>query len=87
MAQPSILAEHPYLSQTTLYQFCHAYALVSSRAFIVDGYHGLAMVPIADALVVVNLTPFDTDSVLKVGSTIPTTIMFTWKCVLFDSST
>ncbi|KAH8116424.1 hypothetical protein DFH11DRAFT_1209779 [Phellopilus nigrolimitatus] len=29
--------------------FKHAYALVSSRAFIVDAYHGLAMVPIADA--------------------------------------
>ncbi|KAG1741063.1 hypothetical protein EDB19DRAFT_732191 [Suillus lakei] len=29
--------------------FCHAYSLVSSRAFLVDAYHGLAMVPIADA--------------------------------------
>ncbi|KAI0272662.1 hypothetical protein BC834DRAFT_857817 [Gloeopeniophorella convolvens] len=29
--------------------FEHAYALVSSRAFMVDAYHGLAMVPIADA--------------------------------------
>ncbi|KAI9440492.1 SET domain-containing protein [Lactarius indigo] len=29
--------------------FQHAYALVSSRAFMVDAYHGLAMVPIADA--------------------------------------
>jgi len=29
--------------------FRHAYALVSSRAFMVDAYHGLAMVPIADA--------------------------------------
>lgn len=29
--------------------FQHAYALVSSRAFMIDGYHGLAMVPIADA--------------------------------------
>lgn len=29
--------------------FCHAYSLVSSRAFSVDLYHGLAMVPIADA--------------------------------------
>ena len=27
----------------------HAYALVSSRSFIVDAYHGLAMVPVADA--------------------------------------
>ena len=30
-------------------EFRHAYALVSSRAFMVDAYHGLAMVPIADA--------------------------------------
>ncbi|KAF9245311.1 hypothetical protein BU15DRAFT_34006, partial [Melanogaster broomeanus] len=29
--------------------FCHAYSLVSTRAFWVDAYHGLAMVPIADA--------------------------------------
>jgi len=29
--------------------FRHAYALVSSRSFMVDAYHGLAMVPIADA--------------------------------------
>ncbi|KAI5121514.1 hypothetical protein M0805_006551 [Coniferiporia weirii] len=29
--------------------FKRAYAFVSSRAFIVDAYHGLAMVPIADA--------------------------------------
>ncbi|KAI0343151.1 hypothetical protein BDW22DRAFT_1241279 [Trametopsis cervina] len=28
--------------------FLHAYTLVSSRAFLVDAYHGLAMVPIAD---------------------------------------
>ncbi|GLB37822.1 putative saccharomyces cerevisiae YBR030w [Lyophyllum shimeji] len=29
--------------------FRHAYTLVSSRAFLVDAYHGLSMVPIADA--------------------------------------
>ncbi|KIY46385.1 SET domain-containing protein [Fistulina hepatica ATCC 64428] len=29
--------------------FCAAYAHVSSRSFLVDCYHGLAMVPIADA--------------------------------------
>ena len=28
--------------------FRHAYALVSSRAFVVDAYHGLGMVPVAD---------------------------------------
>ncbi|KAL5531645.1 hypothetical protein ACEPAG_4522 [Sanghuangporus baumii] len=33
----------------TIEGFNHAYSLVSSRSFIVDVYHGLAMVPIADA--------------------------------------
>ncbi|EIM80783.1 SET domain-containing protein [Stereum hirsutum FP-91666 SS1] len=33
----------------TMSGFQHAYSLVSSRAFMVDAYHGLAMVPIADA--------------------------------------
>ncbi|KAI6044194.1 hypothetical protein EDC04DRAFT_411841 [Pisolithus marmoratus] len=35
--------------------FCHAYSLVSSRAFWVDAFHGLSMVPIADV-------PLSTDS-------------------------
>jgi hypothetical protein len=30
-------------------EFRHAYALVSSRAFWVDAFHGLALVPVADA--------------------------------------
>ncbi|CCM03037.1 uncharacterized protein FIBRA_05154 [Fibroporia radiculosa] len=34
---------------STLHGFLHAYSLVSSRAFLVDAYHGLSMVPIADA--------------------------------------
>ena len=48
------IAERP-LSQLVPHQcvslggFLHAYSLVSSRAFLVDAYHGLAMVPIADA--------------------------------------
>jgi len=29
--------------------FCHAFALVCARAFAVDAFHGLAMVPVADA--------------------------------------
>ncbi|KAJ7820271.1 hypothetical protein B0H13DRAFT_1661011 [Mycena leptocephala] len=33
----------------SLDDFYHAYSLVSSRAFLVDSYHGLSMVPIADA--------------------------------------
>lgn len=33
----------------SLVDFHLAYCLVSSRAFLVDSYHGLAMVPIADA--------------------------------------
>lgn len=36
---------------SSLEGFRHAFALVSSRAFMVDAYHGLAMVPIADAYV------------------------------------
>ncbi|KAF7973639.1 hypothetical protein HWV62_14712 [Athelia sp. TMB] len=42
----------PLLARTgasTLRAFLHAYALVASRAFLVDAFHGLAMVPIADA--------------------------------------
>ncbi len=33
----------------TLSGFLHAYSLVCSRAFLVDAYHGLSMVPVADA--------------------------------------
>ncbi|KAK7035339.1 hypothetical protein VNI00_011870 [Paramarasmius palmivorus] len=33
----------------SLQDFRHAYSLVSSRAFIVDAYNGLSMVPVADA--------------------------------------
>ena len=29
--------------------FRHAYTLVCARAFVVDAFHGLAMVPVADA--------------------------------------
>jgi N-lysine methyltransferase SETD6 len=32
----------------TLHGFYRAYSLVSSRAFVVDAYHGLCMVPVAD---------------------------------------
>ncbi|KAF9077619.1 hypothetical protein BDP27DRAFT_480769 [Rhodocollybia butyracea] len=39
----------PESSQPTLQQFFRAYSLVSSRAFLVDAYHGLSMVAIADA--------------------------------------
>ncbi|CAL1714868.1 unnamed protein product [Somion occarium] len=44
----SRLANHPSPS-CTLPDYMHAYSLVSSRAFLVDAYHGLSMVPIADA--------------------------------------
>ncbi|KAF8582760.1 SET domain-containing protein [Ramaria rubella] len=33
----------------TLKDFHHAYSIVSSRAFLIDAYHGLSLVPIADA--------------------------------------
>lgn len=35
--------------RATFTGFKQAFGLVSSRAFIVDAYHGLSMVPIADA--------------------------------------
>ncbi|KAH9044238.1 SET domain-containing protein [Lactarius hengduanensis] len=51
--QPTLLLVPPLLNTAGLSpserEFQHAYALVSSRAFMVDAYHGLAMVPIADA--------------------------------------
>lgn len=37
------------LPECTWREFRRAYALVSSRAFWVDAFHGLALVPIADA--------------------------------------
>ncbi|KAJ3880005.1 hypothetical protein F5051DRAFT_483120 [Lentinula edodes] len=36
-------------SLPSFHHFCRAYSLASSRAFLVDAYHGLSMVPIADA--------------------------------------
>ncbi|KAF7298643.1 SET domain-containing protein [Mycena indigotica] len=44
----SVFSQLP-LSPPSLSEFRFAYGLVSSRAFLVDSYHGLAMVPIADA--------------------------------------
>jgi len=42
----------PFLSSSSavvdLRGYHRAYSLVASRAFLVDGYHGLSMVPIAD---------------------------------------
>lgn len=35
-------------AEVDLRGYHHAYSLVASRAFLVDGYHGLSMVPIAD---------------------------------------
>ncbi|KAH9485669.1 Ribosomal lysine N-methyltransferase 3 [Psilocybe cubensis] len=44
----SLLLLHLQESKPTLMGFHHAFSLVSSRAFLVDAYHGLSMVPIAD---------------------------------------
>ena len=44
-----ILSRHMLPSSISFSGFLHAYSLVSSRAFLVDAYHGLSMVPIADA--------------------------------------
>ena len=38
--------------EPSLCGFYRSFSLVSSRAFLVDAYHGLSMVPIADAFVV-----------------------------------
>ncbi|OBZ71035.1 N-lysine methyltransferase SETD6 [Grifola frondosa] len=38
-----------FIPSPSLVGFLYAYSLVSSRAFLVDAYHGLSMVPIADA--------------------------------------
>ena len=40
--------------EPSLCGFHRSFSLVSSRAFLVDAYHGLSMVPIADALVLAN---------------------------------
>ncbi|KAI3612761.1 hypothetical protein WG66_014703 [Moniliophthora roreri] len=40
---------HLSKASPSLKDFYRAYSLVSSRAFIVDAYHGLSMVPVADA--------------------------------------
>ncbi|EPT01804.1 hypothetical protein FOMPIDRAFT_1048399 [Fomitopsis schrenkii] len=43
------IAAHLLPASCTISHFLRAYSLVSSRAFMVDAYHGLSMVPIADA--------------------------------------
>ncbi|PPQ88992.1 hypothetical protein CVT25_005091 [Psilocybe cyanescens] len=48
IAEP-LLSRHLEASKPTLMGFHRAFSLVSSRAFLVDAYHGLSMVPIADA--------------------------------------
>ncbi|KZV98798.1 SET domain-containing protein [Exidia glandulosa HHB12029] len=44
-----LLAQHEDLDEVEETDILHAYSLVSSRAFVVDAYHGMSMVPIADA--------------------------------------
>jgi len=39
------------MAPVSLQDFRHAYSLVASRAFKVDAYHVIAMVPVADACV------------------------------------
>lgn len=48
IAKPVYFKVVPHTTPS-LRDFYHAYSLVSSRSFLVDAYHGLAMVPIADA--------------------------------------
>ncbi|KAK2463049.1 hypothetical protein APHAL10511_004704 [Amanita phalloides] len=54
VAQPLIFRHKSEITRQldiapTLHDFYRAHALVSSRAFVVDAYHGLCMVPVADA--------------------------------------
>jgi len=42
------LSSSPSSAEVNLRGYHLAYSLVTSRAFVVDGYHGLSMVPIAD---------------------------------------
>lgn len=55
-AEPLLLryfGQHDHIlnSKPNLRGFYRAYSLVSSRAFLVDSYHGLSMVPVADVFV------------------------------------
>ncbi|TFK26335.1 SET domain-containing protein [Coprinopsis marcescibilis] len=48
--EPLLLAQGSrYVSKPCLEGFLRCYTLVSSRAFLMDAYHGLSMVPISDA--------------------------------------
>jgi len=53
VAEPTLLRHGNFPAQTKIEfdGFVKAFCLVSSRAFMVDAFHGLAMVPIADACV------------------------------------
>lgn len=59
IAEPLLLQHRNVWSENlhgrtpTLNEFYRAFSLVSSRAFLVDAYHGLSMVPIADAYVLI----------------------------------
>lgn len=55
IAEP-LLRKHSYvwmegnnIQRPTIEGFYRAFSIVSSRAFLVDTYHGLSLVPIADA--------------------------------------
>ena len=49
MSSPGPSRQFPSPPALSLSGFLRAYSLVSSRSFLVDAYHSLAMVPIADA--------------------------------------
>jgi hypothetical protein len=71
------------LGSLTLSDFHHAFSLVSSRAFHVDAYHKVAMVPIADAYVPIPRVYSSGFEVLDlcVASIISRSTVFIWRSV------
>ena len=49
LSSPHFTSRCPLPPAISFSGFLHAYSLISSRSFLVDAYHSLAMVPIADA--------------------------------------
>lgn len=65
--QQRVVPELPVSVSTTLEGFLHAHALVSSRAFVVDAYHGLAMCSLADVCVLHTLMITDSSQLQPLG--------------------
>ena len=64
--------------QPSITGFLRAYSLVCSRAFLVDAYHGLSMVPVADAYVLPTILLSALLTHL-IDSTMPMITMYSWR--------